>query len=125
MLDFLRRPAAPPTDLMQIIGEVDGRVAVIVDDMVDTAGTLTQAAQAIKDRGAKRIFACCTHGVLSGPAVERIENSVLERVMVTNTIPLPPQAKNSTKIEQLSVAAILAEAIHRIAVGDSVSSLFV
>lgn len=120
-----RRPAPNVSEVMHIIGDVDGKNCIIVDDIVDTAGTLTSAAKALKANGAKSVVACCTHPVLSGPAIERIENSDLEQLIVCNTIPLKPAAKNCSKILQLSVASLLAEGITRIANGESVSSLFV
>ncbi len=109
---------------MNIIGEVKGATAIILDDMIDTAGTLTEAANAVMDHGAKRIIAAATHGVFSGPAIQRINDSKIEKVIVTDTIPLSQMAQSSTKIEQLSVAPLLAEAIYRIHHYDSVSSLF-
>ncbi|MFK7989243.1 MAG: ribose-phosphate pyrophosphokinase [Sandaracinaceae bacterium] len=120
-----RRAAANISQVMNIVGEVEGRDCVIIDDMVDTAGTLTNAAKALTERGARRVFAACTHGVLSGPAFERIENSVLEEVVLTDTIPLPAAANGSKKFKVLSVARLLGEAIKRIHHSDSVSSLFV
>ncbi|TAN63503.1 ribose-phosphate pyrophosphokinase [bacterium] len=119
-----RRPKANVSEVMHIIGEVDGKVAIILDDMVDTAGTLTQAAQAIKDHGAKEVYACCTHAVLSGPAIERINKSVIKELVTTNTIP-PREGAVSDKIKRLSVGPLLGEAIKRIHCGESVSSLFV
>ena len=110
---------------MNIVGEVEGRDCLIIDDMIDTAGTLTNAAQALKDRGAKRVMAVATHPVLSGPAVSRIVESCLEEVVVTDTIPLPEAARASGKFTVLSVARLLGEAIKRIHNSDSVSSLFV
>jgi ribose-phosphate pyrophosphokinase len=110
---------------MNIIGDVEGKTAVILDDMIDTAGTLTEAAHAVLDRGATKVFAAATHGVLSGPAVDRIMNSKIERVIVTDTIALSEQAAACKKIVQLSVADLLAEAIYRIHNYDSVSSLFI
>jgi len=110
---------------MNIIGEVQDRVAIIVDDMVDTAGTLTTAAEALKQEGAKKIIGCCTHPVLSGPAIQRIEASPLEELIVTNTIPLSPQAKSCRKIKTLSVAHLIGEAIRRTHDEESISSLFV
>jgi len=110
---------------MNIIGEVEGRNCVIMDDMVDTAGTLTKAAEVLKDRGAKKVIAYCTHPVLSGPAVERISNSPLDELVVVDTIPLSPAAKACSKIRQLSCAELLAETFKRISKGDSVMSLFV
>ena len=109
---------------MNLIGEVKGKVAIILDDMIDTAGTLTQAAEAVLNNGALKVFAVATHGVLSGPAVERIKNSKIEKVIVTDTIPLSAEAEKSGRIVQLSVADLLAEAIYRIHNYDSVSSLF-
>ncbi|MBW2029410.1 MAG: ribose-phosphate pyrophosphokinase [Deltaproteobacteria bacterium] len=120
-----RRDAPNIAEAMNIIGEVEGRTAIILDDMVDTAGTLTQAAEALKDRGAARIYACCTHPVLSGPAIERIEASPITQLVVTNTIPLNAKAQNCSKIKLLSVAELLGETIRRIGTSDSVSNLFV
>ncbi len=110
---------------MNIIGEVEGRVAILVDDMVDTAGTLTTAAAALHDAGAQAVFACCTHPVLSGPAIERIRASVLEELVVTNSIPLRPEAQQVAKIKVLSIAPLMGEAIRRIHHEESISSLFV
>lgn len=118
-----RRPVANVSEVMHIIGEVEGRSAILLDDMVDTAGTLTQAAKALKDHGAKNVYACCTHAVLSGPAVERIENSCISEVVVTNSIPQSSE-RTSSKITYLSIGNLLAEAIKRIHFGESVSSLF-
>ncbi|MDR0881495.1 MAG: ribose-phosphate pyrophosphokinase [Candidatus Adiutrix sp.] len=120
-----RREAPNVAKAMNIVGEVRGKVAVIIDDMVDTAGTLTQSAQVIQNLGAVEVMACATHGVLSGPALERIENSVLSKVLVTNTLPLAEKARQSSKIQIMSVAPLLGEAIRRIHQKDSVSSLFV
>lgn len=120
-----RRPAPNVSEVMNVIGDVAGKNAIIVDDIVDTAGTLVSAAEALKARGAKKVFAYFTHPVLSGPAVQRIANSALERVVTTNTIPLSDEAKKCEKIVQISVASLLGEAIARISRGDSVSSLFV
>jgi ribose-phosphate pyrophosphokinase len=108
-----------------VIGDVNGKVAVILDDMIDTAGTLTQAAVALKEKGARQVFAYATHAVLSGPAVERITKSPIEEVVVTDSIPLSAQAQGCPKIRQVTVAALLAEAIRRIQSSDSLSSLFV
>jgi ribose-phosphate pyrophosphokinase len=110
---------------MNVIGEVEGKTAIIVDDMVDTAGTLTQAADALKSRGAVKVYACVTHGVLSGKALERIDKSVLEELVLTNTIQQPAGVSDSRKIKVLSMAQLLGEAIQRINHSDSVSSLFV
>ena len=120
-----RRTAPNVAEVMNIIGDVEGKIAILVDDMVDTAGTLAQGAKAVKDSGAKKVYACSTHPVLSGPAISRIEQSVMEELVVTNTIPLNKEGAACGKIKVLSVASILAEAIKRIYVGDSVSSLFV
>ncbi len=119
-----RRPKANVSEVMHIIGEVEGRNCVIMDDMVDTAGTLTKAAEVLKDRGAKKVVAYCTHPVLSGPAIERIQKSPLDELVVTNTIPLSEAAQACGKIRQLSCAPLLAETIRRISRGDSVMSLF-
>jgi ribose-phosphate pyrophosphokinase len=110
---------------MNIIGEVEGRSCVLIDDMVDTAGTLCQAAQALKDEGAVRVVAYITHPVLSGAAIERIEKSVLDELVVTDTIPLSDAARACKRIRQLTVAGLLAETIRRISDDDSVSSLYV
>ena len=120
-----RRARANVSEVMNIVGDVEGRDCVIVDDMIDTAGTLTNAAQALRERGAKRVLAVATHPVLSGPAVSRIQESCLEEVVVTDTIPLSESAKGSKKFTVLSVARLLGEAIKRIHNSDSVSSLFV
>lgn len=120
-----RREQANEAKAMNIVGDVKGKTAIIVDDMVDTAGTLTQAAGALMRQGAREIIACATHAVLSGPALDRIEASELKTVLVTNTIPLSETAKASPKIQTMSVASILGEAILRIHQEDSVSSLFV
>jgi ribose-phosphate pyrophosphokinase len=119
-----RRPKANMSEVMNIIGEVEGRSCVIMDDMVDTAGTLVKAAQALKESGAARVVAYCTHPVFSGPAIERIAESELDEVVVTDTIPLSEEAQKCKKIRQLSVAGLLAETITRICNADSVSSLF-
>ena len=119
-----RRPKANVSEVMHVIGEIDGRNCVIMDDMIDTAGTLVKAAEVLKERGAKRVFAYCTHPILSGPAVERIANSQLDEVVITNTIPLSDAAKACKKIRQLSVAFLFAETIRRISDGESVTSLF-
>ena len=119
-----RRPKANVSEVMNIIGEVEGRNCVIMDDMVDTAGTLVKAAEVLKDRGAKKVIAYCTHPVLSGPAIERIANSTLDELVVIDTIPLSDAAKSCGKIRQLSCAELLAETFKRISTGDSVMSLF-
>lgn len=120
-----RRPRANEAKIMNIIGDVRGRTCVMVDDLVDTAGTLCKAAFALKDHGATRVVAYCTHPVLSGFAVDNIHNSVLDELVVTDTIPLRSEAQQCGKIRVLSVAEMLAETIRRIAVGESVSSLYV
>ena len=119
-----RRPKANVSEVMHVIGEVDGRNCVIMDDMIDTAGTLVKAAEVLKERGAKRVFAYCTHPILSGPAVDRIAGSQLDEVVITNTIPLADAARACKKIRQLSVAFLFAETIRRISDGESVTSLF-
>jgi ribose-phosphate pyrophosphokinase len=120
-----RRTGPNVAEIMHIIGDVEGRVVLIVDDMVDTAGTLTQAAKALAENGAKKVCASCTHPVLSGPAIERINNSHIEEMVVTNSIPLSEKGKKCDKITVLSVAPLLGEAIKRIHSDDSVSSLFI
>jgi ribose-phosphate pyrophosphokinase len=120
-----RRPRANVSEVMNVIGEVKGRTCVIMDDMVDTAGTLVKAAQVLKEEGATKVVAYCTHAVLSGAAVERINKSDLDELVVTDTIPLREDAQGSAKIRQLSVAGLLAETILRIFNEDSVSSLFI
>ncbi|MEE9446734.1 MAG: ribose-phosphate pyrophosphokinase, partial [Arenicellales bacterium] len=119
-----RRPKANVAKVMHIIGNVEGRTCVLMDDMVDTANTLCEAAKALKEHGAVRVLACCTHPVLSGPAIERINGSELDELLVTNTIPLSPEAQACSKIRQLSIANILAESIRRVAIGESISSMF-
>ncbi len=119
-----RRPKANVSEVMHVIGEIDGRNCVIMDDMIDTAGTLVKAAEVLKERGAKSVYAYCTHAVFSGPAIERIKASQLDEVVITNTIPLVEAAKSTTKIRQLSTAFLFAETIRRITDGDSVTSLF-
>jgi ribose-phosphate pyrophosphokinase len=119
-----RRERANVAEVVNLIGDVKGRNCIIVDDMIDTAGTLTGAAHALADKGAKSIVACASHGVLSGPAVQRINNSPLTDVIVTDTMPLSAEAKACPKIRQVSIARLLGEAIKRIHSSDSVSSLF-
>jgi len=119
-----RRPRPNEAKVMHIIGEVQDRYCVIMDDLVDTANTLCEAAGALKDSGAKRVVAYCTHPVLSGKAVERIEKSRLDELVVTNTIPLREDAQTCSRIRQLSIAELLAETMRRVAEEDSVSSLF-
>ena len=119
-----RRPQANQAQVMNIIGEVEGKTCIIVDDMVDTAGTLCKAGEALKEHGAIGVYAYCTHPVLSGKAIENVENSVLDALVVTDTIPLSEEAVNCTKIRQVSVAGMLAETIRRIHFEESVSSLY-
>jgi ribose-phosphate pyrophosphokinase len=119
-----RRVGPNVAEVMNIIGEVEGKTAVLLDDMVDTAGTVVQSADALRKKGAKNVYACATHGVLSGPAIERLEKSQIQELVVTNTVPLGPKAE-CRKIRVLTVAPLLGEAIKRIHFQDSVSSLFV
>ena len=120
-----RRPRANEAKVMNIIGDVRGRSCVLVDDLVDTAGTLCQAAAALKEQGASKVQAYCTHPVLSGPAVDNISASALDELVVTNTIPLRPEARDCPKIRQLSIGELLAETMRRVSNEESVSSLFV
>jgi ribose-phosphate pyrophosphokinase len=120
-----RRPEANEVEIMNIVGDVKGKKAIIIDDMIDTAGTLSKAAQAIIDHGASEVFAVATHGIFSGNAVENLKYSPLKKIWVTNTIELHDDAKSLEKIEQLSVGQLLGEAIKRIHHGDSISSLFI
>ena len=120
-----RRPRANVSEVMHVIGEIEGRTCVIMDDMVDTAGTLCKAAEVLKERGATKVMAYCTHPVLSGNAVQKINASVLDELVVTDTIALRDDARACSKIRQLSVAELLAETIRRINTEDSVSSLFI
>ncbi len=119
-----RRPKANVAKVMNIIGDVEDRNCVIIDDLVDTANTLCEAAAALKQRGASRVSACCTHPILSGQAVDRIKNSELDELVVTNTVPLSEAAACCSKIRQLSIAELLAETMRRIDNEESVSSLF-
>jgi len=119
-----RRPQANVSEVMHVIGDIEGRNCVIMDDMIDTAGTLVKAAEVLKERGAKSVFAYCTHPVFSGQAIERIKGSQLDEVVITNTIPLTEQARSCKNIRQLSVAFLFAETIRRISDGESVTSLF-
>jgi ribose-phosphate pyrophosphokinase len=120
-----RREGPNEAEVMNIIGNVEGKKVIILDDMVDTAGTVVQAASAMKDAGALEVSVCCTHPVLSGPALDRIEKSEIKEALVTDTIPLSDRAKNCGKIKVLSVSGILSEAVRRIYYDDSVSSLFI
>ena len=119
-----RRPKANVSEVMNIIGEVEGRTCVIMDDIVDTAGTLCKAAQALKENGARRVMAYCTHAVLSGPAISRINESDLDELVVTDTIPLSDEARACSRIRSVSIAALLADTMLRISNEESVSSLF-
>lgn len=119
-----RRPAANVAQVMHIIGEVKDRTCILVDDMVDTAGTLCKAAQALKENGAKRVVAYCTHAVLSGKAIENIEQSQLDELIVTDTIPLSPAAQQCARIRQLDIANLLAEAMRRVSNEESISAMF-
>ncbi len=118
-----RRPRPNVAEVMNIIGNIEGKTAIIIDDIIDTAGTITLAANALIENGAKEVYACCTHPVLSGPAIERIQNSKIKELVVTNSISLPDE-KKIEKIRQLSVAPLLAEAIVRVFENKSVSVLF-
>jgi ribose-phosphate pyrophosphokinase len=119
-----RRPAANVAQVMHIIGEVEGRSCIIVDDMVDTAGTLCKAAAALKEHGAKKVVAYCTHAVLSGKAVDNINQSALDELIVTDTIPLSAAARACTRIRQLGIASLLAEAMRRVSNEESISAMF-
>jgi ribose-phosphate pyrophosphokinase len=120
-----RRTDSGAAEVMNVIGDVEGRTCIIQDDIIDTAGTIVKAAQALVEGGASRVFAAAVHGVLSGPAIARLEQSPLEKVIITNTIPLKPEAQGSQKIVVLSVARLLGQAIKSIHEETSVSSLFV
>jgi ribose-phosphate pyrophosphokinase len=120
-----RRPRANEAQVMNIIGSVKGKACMIVDDLIDTAGTLCKAAGALKEHGAKAVYAYIAHAVLSGKAIENIENSELDELVVTDTIPLRGDAKNCSRIRQLGIADILAETMRRISDEESVSSLYV
>jgi ribose-phosphate pyrophosphokinase len=120
-----RRPAPNVSEVVNIIGDVKGKDAIIVDDMIDTAGTVCAAAQAIKDKGARAVFAVASHGVLSNPAVERINASPIEELLITDTIPPRPEIRACAKIKVFSVAKMVGEAVKRIHHGDSISSLFI
>jgi len=119
-----RRPKANVATVMNIIGDVEGKICVMLDDIVDTAGTLCAAAAALKEQGALKVVAYCTHAVLSGAALTNIANSALDELVVTDTVPLSPAARECPRIRQLSVAEMLAETIRRIAFGESVSSMY-
>jgi len=125
IIDKRRSPEDGQAEVMNVIGDVQGRTCVIQDDIIDTAGTMTKAAQAVMDNGAKQVYACAVHGVLSGPAIKRIDASPIDQLIVTNTIPQPPERLASKKIVTLSVARLLGQAIRSIHEETSVSSLFV
>ena len=118
-----RRPKPNVAEVMNIVGEIDGKTAIIIDDIIDTGGTIKLAAQALVDKGAKEVYACCTHPVLSGPAIERIESSIIKELVVTNSIQLA-EDKKIDKIKELSVGALIAQAIVRVYKEESVSTLF-
>ena len=118
-----RRPRPNVAEVMNIVGNIEGKTAILIDDIIDTAGTITLAANALIENGAKAVYACCTHPVLSGPAIERIDNSEIQELVITNSIPLPEE-KNIAKITPLSVAPLIGEAIIRVHEQQSVSSLF-
>ncbi len=120
-----RREKANVSEVMNVIGDVRGHPAILFDDMIDTAGTIVQAAQALKDKGATQVFAACAHAVLSGPAIQRLNDSVLEEVIVSNTIPLTEKEKECPKLKVLDIAPMLAEAIKRINEESSINSLFI
>jgi ribose-phosphate pyrophosphokinase len=120
-----RRPAPNVAELVNIIGDVKDRDAIIIDDMVDTAGTLCAAAEGLTKKGARGVYACITHGLLSGPALDRIHKSALKELIITDSIPPRPEVKASPKVRVLSVAQLLGEAVKRIHMGDSLSSLFI
>ena len=119
-----RRPRANESEVMNLIGDVEGRTAIMVDDMVDTAGTLCSAANALKERGATKVVAYCTHAVLSGKALDNVRNSELDELVVTDTIPLSDDARSVKKIRQLTIADLLAESIRRVSNEESISALF-
>ncbi len=119
-----RRPIKNVAEVMNLIGEVEGRTCILVDDMVDTAGTLCNAALALKEHGAKRVIAYCTHPILSGPAIARLQNSQLDELVVTDSIPLNPEARDCERVRSLSLAPMLAEAMRRISNEESLSAMF-
>ncbi|MEM8661971.1 MAG: ribose-phosphate diphosphokinase, partial [Pseudomonadota bacterium] len=119
-----RRPQAGESQVMNLIGEVEGRTCLLVDDMVDTAGTICKAADALKDRGASKVVAYCTHAVLSGKALANIQGSKMDELVVTDTIPLSEEAQKIEKIRQLTIAGLLAESMRRVANEESISALF-
>jgi ribose-phosphate pyrophosphokinase len=119
-----RRPKANVSEIMNIIGDIEDKVCILVDDMIDTAGTITNAANALRDLGAREVYACATHGILSGPAIERIEDSAIKEMVLLNTVPISKE-KRIDKIKVLSVAPLFAEAMSNIFTNDSISKLFV
>ncbi|MBO4793542.1 MAG: ribose-phosphate diphosphokinase, partial [Deltaproteobacteria bacterium] len=119
-----RRDCPNQASATHVIGDVKGKIAVLVDDMIDTAGTITAAAKVLQDAGASEVYACASHGVLSGPAIERINNSVFKKVIVTDTISVPEKAASCPKLQVVSIASLLAKTIHNIHIGSSVSVLF-
>ena len=119
-----RRQKANFCEVMNVIGDVEGKTCILFDDMVDTAGSLCNAAAALKENGAKAVYACASHGVLSGPAIQRLNDSCIEELMLLNTIPLPKECEGSSKIRQLDVSPMFAKAITRIYQETSISSLF-
>lgn len=120
-----RRPEANKAEVMNIIGDVDGRTCLIIDDIIDTAGTLSNAANALKDNGAKSVIAYCTHPVLSGKAIDNIKGSALDKLVVTDSIPLSEEARRCGRIRQLTIAPMLAEAIRRVSNEESISAMFI
>ncbi|HLS97245.1 MAG: ribose-phosphate pyrophosphokinase [Porticoccaceae bacterium] len=120
-----RRPEANKAEVMNIIGDVEGRTCLLIDDIIDTAGTLCNAANALKDKGAQRVIAYCTHPVLSGKAIDNINNSQLDTLVVTNSIPLSPEARACSRIRQLSLGRMLAEAVRRVSNEESISAMFI
>ena len=118
-----RRPKPNVSEIMNIIGDIEGKTAILVDDMIDTAGTITNAANAIKQLGAREVYACATHPVLSGPAIQRIQDSEIKQMVLLNTIPIPPE-KRIEKMKLLSVAPLFAETMMRVFNNESVSNLF-
>ncbi|HQN42317.1 MAG TPA: ribose-phosphate pyrophosphokinase, partial [Pseudomonadales bacterium] len=119
-----RRPQANQTQVMNVIGEVEGRTCILVDDIIDTAGTLCSAAAALKEQGAARVMAYCTHPVLSGRAIDNLNNSELDQLVVTDTIPLSPAARQCSRVRQISLAPLLAEAVRRVSNEESISAMF-
>ncbi len=119
-----RRPQANQTQVMNVIGEVEGRTCILVDDIIDTAGTLCSAAAALKEQGAARVMAYCTHPVLSGRAIDNLDNSELDQLVVTDTIPLSPAARQCSRVRQISLAPLLAEAVRRVSNEESISAMF-